>query len=114
MRFVELWGEREIDRFESTAARVRRLAAEAHVAVIEIEPGGRVGRHPAASRQLFAVVRGSGWVSGSAGTREPIEAGKAVLWDEGEEHESGSDDGMVAIAVEADELDVEAARRTGS
>lgn len=105
MRFVELSGDREIDRYESTAARVRRLAAEAHVAVVEIRPGGAVGRHPAASRQLFAVARGSGWVAGGGGTRAPIEAGQAVLWEEGEDHESGSDDGMLAIVVEAAELE---------
>ncbi|HEU6443960.1 MAG TPA: hypothetical protein VFL61_02770 [Gaiellaceae bacterium] len=104
MRFVELSGDREIDRYESTAARVRRLAAEAHVAVVEIRPGGAVGRHPAASRQLFAVARDSGWVAGGGGTRAPIEAGQAVLWEEGEDHESGSDDGMLAIVVEAAEL----------
>jgi quercetin dioxygenase-like cupin family protein len=68
--------------------------------VIEIAPGGVVGRHPAVVTQLFVVVRGSGWVSGSNGEREPIEPGQAVLWDEGEEHESGSDTGMTALVLE--------------
>lgn len=105
MRRVELAGQREIDRFESVAARVHRLAAEAHVVVIEIGPGGTVGRHPAASQQLFAVVRGSGWVAGRDGEREPIAAGEAVLWEPGEEHESGSERGMTALVVEAEAVD---------
>jgi quercetin dioxygenase-like cupin family protein len=85
---------------------VRRLAAEAHVAVIEIAPGGVVGRHPAAAPQLFVVARGSGWVSGLDGERQPIEAGQAVAWDPEEAHESGSDQGMTAIVVETESLDV--------
>jgi quercetin dioxygenase-like cupin family protein len=105
LRRVELTGEREIDRFESLAARVRRLAPEADVVVIEIGAGGIVGRHPAGAQQLFAVVRGSGWVAGDDGEREPITAGEAVLWGAGEEHESGSDQGLTALVVEADAID---------
>ena len=74
--------------------------------VIEVGPGGVVARHPAAVSQLFVVIRGSGWVSGSDGQREPIEAGDAVLWEPGEEHESGSEDGMAAVVVEAESLDL--------
>jgi quercetin dioxygenase-like cupin family protein len=103
---VELTGEREIDRFESVAARVRRLAPEAHVVVIELGAGGTVGRHPAAAQQLFAVLRGSGWVAGDDGVRHEIRAGEAVLWDAGEEHESGSDLGLTALVIEADVIDL--------
>lgn len=106
MRRVELTGEREIDRFESVAAHVRRLAPEAHVVVIEIGAGGTVGRHPAAAQQLFAVQRGSGWVAGGDGVRQEIRAGEAVLWEAGEEHESGSDLGLTALVVEADVIDL--------
>ena len=106
MRRVELTGEQEIDRFESVAARVRRLAPEAHVVVIELGAGGTVERHPAAAQQLFAVLRGSGWVAGGDGVRHEIRAGEAVLWDAGEEHESGSDLGLTALVVEAAVIDV--------
>lgn len=87
-------------------AAVRRLAGEAHVVVIEVGPGGVVGRHPAGATQLFAVVQGSGWVSGGDGERESIRAGQAVVWEPGEAHESGSDEGMTVLAVEAESLDV--------
>jgi quercetin dioxygenase-like cupin family protein len=106
MRRVELGGEREVTAAGSLSAWGRRLAKEAHVVVIEVGPGGVVGRHPAVVAQLYVVVRGSGWVSGGEGGREPIGAGEAVLWEAGEEHESGSDQGMTAIVVEADSLDV--------
>jgi quercetin dioxygenase-like cupin family protein len=72
--------------------------------VIDVEPGGVVGRHPAVVAQLFVVVRGSGWVSGGDGGREEIASGEAVLWDAGEEHESGSEEGMTALVLEAESL----------
>jgi quercetin dioxygenase-like cupin family protein len=103
---VELRGEREVTAVGSVRARVRRLAGDAHVVVIEVGAGGVVARHPAVGAQLFAVVSGSGWVSGSDGGREPIRAGEAVLWEPGEEHESGSDDGMIVLAIEAEALDL--------
>ena len=106
MRRIQLAGEREVTAPGSVSARVRRLAPEAHVVVIEVGPGGLVARHPAVGAQLFAVVAGSGWVSGGDGAREPIEAGEAVLWDPGEEHESGSDAGMTVLVVEAQSLDL--------
>jgi len=106
VRRIQLAGEREVTAPGSVSARVRRLAPEAHVVVIEVGPGGLVARHPAVGAQLFAVVAGSGWVSGGDGAREPIEAGEAVLWDPGEEHESGSDAGMTVLVVEAQSLDL--------
>lgn len=90
----------------SVSARVRRLAAQAHAVVIEIGPGGVVARHPAVVPQLFVVALGSGWVSGGDGEREEIVAGEAVFWEQGEEHESGSYEGMTALVVESESLDV--------
>jgi quercetin dioxygenase-like cupin family protein len=106
LRRIELSGERDVTAPGSTNARVRRLAAQGHVVVIEVGPGGVVAKHPAASTQLFVVVSGDGWVSGAEGEREEIVAGQAVLWDPGEEHESGSYAGMTALVVEAESLAV--------
>lgn len=106
MRRVDLHGEREVTAPGSVSARVRRLSGDAHVVVIEIGPEGVVARHPAVGAQLFAVVRGSGWVSGGDGERESIEGGEAVLWEPGEEHESGSRNGMTVLVVEAESLDL--------
>ena len=106
MRIVELSGERPLTAPGSVNAAVRRLGAHAQAVVIELAPGGVVGRHPAAVAQLYAVIQGSGWVSGGDGEREQIRAGEAVVWEPGEEHESGSDDGMTVLVVEAESLDV--------
>jgi quercetin dioxygenase-like cupin family protein len=104
VRRVELRGERKVTAAGSVSAQVRRLATEAHAVVIEVGPGGVVGRHPAGVAQLFVVVSGSGWVSGADGERETIRSGEAVLWERGEEHESGSEEGMTVLAVEAETL----------
>jgi len=69
-------------------------------AIFRIAPGGRLARHPAAAPQLLAVLEGSGVVSGGDGVEEPIRAGEAVVWDEGEEHETRSDAGLVALVLE--------------
>jgi len=106
LRRVELSGERPLTAPGSVNAAVRKLAAHAHAVVIELEPGGIVGRHPAGVAQLFVVVRGSGWASGIDGERVPVEAGEAVLWEPGEEHESGSDEGMTVLVVESESLAV--------
>jgi quercetin dioxygenase-like cupin family protein len=82
-------------------ARVREPLDGFAVDVLTVAAGGRVGRHPTRLWQLFAVVAGEGWVSGSDGQPEPIRAGEAVVWEPGEEHESGSDSGMVVCVVQS-------------
>ena len=75
-------------------------------ACFRIEPGGRIAPHPADVPQLLAVVEGRGWVSGEDGDRRAITAGEAVVWSTGEEHETGSDDGLTAIVIEGADLRV--------
>ncbi len=86
-----------------TAAGLARTE-DFHVACVRLEPGGLAGRHPAVSDQLSAVVEGSGWVASADDERHPIATGEAAVWHTGEEHEAGTDSGLVAIVVEAEEL----------
>lgn len=72
---------------------------------MHLPAGGLIGRHRATTPQLFAVVAGSGWVGGGDGRRREMRPGYAALWDEGEEHESGTDTGLTAVCVEG-EFDV--------
>jgi quercetin dioxygenase-like cupin family protein len=106
MRILELdtRPSREIAEYGSSGVRAWYLARGDGVNVVrlEIRPGGRLGRHPAGVSQLFAVVSGAGWVSGRDGKRQPVAAGQAVVWEAGEEHESGADATvMVAVIVQA-------------
>jgi GrpB-like predicted nucleotidyltransferase (UPF0157 family) len=51
-------------------------------------------------KQLFAVVAGSGWVSGQDGKRRTLRAGYGALWEEGDDHEAGTDEGLTAVCIE--------------
>ena len=74
-------------------------------AIFRVAPGGRLLRHPATFPQILAVLEGSGEVSGADGVDEPIVAGEAVFWHEGEEHETKSGGGLTALIIEGENLD---------
>jgi GrpB-like predicted nucleotidyltransferase (UPF0157 family) len=93
---VSKFGSRfKIGPLTGTDSRVR-------VQIMHLPPGGLIGKHPATTPQLFAVVAGSGWVSGGNGRKREMRPGYAALWDEGEEHESGSDSGLTAVCIEGE------------
>jgi quercetin dioxygenase-like cupin family protein len=75
------------------------------VAVFRVAAGGRVLRHPATYPQILAVLAGSGEVSGADGLEQAISAGEAVFWHEGEEHETKSAGGLIALIIEGESLD---------
>jgi quercetin dioxygenase-like cupin family protein len=79
--------------------------ATTQAAIFRFAPGGRLLRHPATLPQVVAVLEGSGEVSGEGGEDEPIEAGEAVFWHEGEEHELKSAAGLTALIIEGERLD---------
>jgi quercetin dioxygenase-like cupin family protein len=70
-------------------------------ACMRLDPGGRIGRHPATVPQILAVVEGTGWVSGADGEPHAIAAGQAAYIEAGEEHETWTDDGCAAIVIES-------------
>jgi quercetin dioxygenase-like cupin family protein len=74
-------------------------------AIFRFAPGGRLLRHPATFPQVLAVLEGSGEVSGADGVVEPIAAGEAVFWHNGEEHEMMSAAGLTALIIEGESLD---------
>jgi quercetin dioxygenase-like cupin family protein len=74
-------------------------------AIFRVAPGGRLRRHPATFPQILAVLEGSGEVSGADGADEPIEAGEAVFWHGGEDHETRSAGGLIALIIEGENLD---------
>ncbi|MGH9078915.1 MAG: GrpB family protein [Acidimicrobiales bacterium] len=73
-------------------------AVTAHI--VHLGPGGLVGRHPSVGQQLFAVVAGTGWVTDGGDRRRPVRAGQAVVWDAGEQHSAGTDEGLTAVSFE--------------
>lgn len=97
-----------VDHFGSAGFRVMpilRGGAGLHLAVIHLAPGGLIGLHPAASQQLLLVVQGAGTVQGKEREPQQIAAGQAALWQAGEEHETRTEHGLVALVVEADDIE---------
>lgn len=80
---------------------------EAHLNTVYLEPGGTLGAHEAPVPQLFIVVEGHGWVTGSDGMRRNVGVGDAVVWEQGEMDESGTDEGMTVVIMQALELKVQ-------
>jgi len=74
-------------------------------AIFRVAPGGRLARHPATLPQILAVLEGSGEVSGEDGVAEPIAAGEAVFWSQGEEHETRSASGLTALIIEGEQVE---------
>jgi len=82
------------------ATRIAQFTDRARATCLALAPGGLVGTHPAGSHQVLLVVAGSGWVAGSDGARVPITAGQGAYWEPGEEHTTGTETGLTAIALE--------------
>lgn len=93
------------DSAEAYLARGFRTTAPAQIGCFYLEPGGRIGYHPATVPQLLLVVQGEGWVRAGDGERVPVAAGDAVFWEAGEWHETGTDTGLVALPIESTGLE---------
>lgn len=81
------------------------LTAEAHLVTVTLTPGGVIGRHPAAGRQLLVVLAGEAVVSGGSdgsGEEVTVGPGHAVVWEPYEPHETRTTDGLTALVLEGE------------
>lgn len=74
--------------------------ANFQAAIFRLGVNGRIHRHPASVPQILAVLEGRGEVCGHEGIFEPVMMGDAVFFDEGEEHETRTSGGLVALVLE--------------
>jgi quercetin dioxygenase-like cupin family protein len=101
---------RKIEVFNSqkvTLNPIMRMEHPAQVILMDFEPGGILGMHPATCDQLFLIVEGEGWVRTSETEKIPLRAGESAFWTKGEEHESGTEKGMKVMIFEGDQLNPE-------
>ena len=98
---------RSITQFDSnlSMSRILMTAKPARIGCMYLETNGIIGFHPAATPQILLVVYGHGWVRVDSEKRVHVETGDAVFWETGEEHETRTDTGLIAIVIESDELD---------
>jgi quercetin dioxygenase-like cupin family protein len=105
---------RPVERFESVAFNVAAVGstAGAQLVAIRLEAGGVIGTHPAVGRQLLVVLQGQAVVSGDTDSQAIVEAGQAVLWEAGENHQTRTDQGLLALVIEG-ELAIDGAEPAG-
>lgn len=102
-----------LDSRGATLNVIDRVQGALQIALLHLEPGGEIGSHPAAGRQLFLVVQGEGWVQAGDQPPVPVKPGLAALWERGERHGAGSETGLVAVVLESDALRPEDERPPG-
>ena len=81
------------------AKQVSGIASDVTVHVAHFEASGIIGRHPTRVWRFFAVLSGSGWVSGTGAGSWPIGAGQGVLWAPGEESQVTASEPMTALII---------------
>jgi hypothetical protein len=84
---------------------------EAHVYWVHLDANGEIGAHEAGFAQLFLVVEGSGWISGSDGSRISLSQGQGAFIACGEIHAKGTASGMTAIMVQLTDMTTTPAAR---
>jgi quercetin dioxygenase-like cupin family protein len=101
---------REISTFNSMNVGISPIIKNegyTSVGCIHFDREGVVGMHPATMPQLFLVIEGAGWVRVEGDEKVSVSKGTAVFWEAGEQHESGTETGMVAIVIESPTLNPE-------
>ena len=97
----------KISQYHSVSSyysKFMKTESPANIGWITIDKGGIVGYHKAPVPQLFLVVAGQGWVEGEDEKRMPINSGQGVFWKKGEGHISGSERGLTALVIQAEDL----------
>ncbi len=95
---------RRIEAHASTGFDLGALGvtADAALVVVRLAPGGRIGRHPAAGRQLLVLLTGDARVAGGDGLPVELAPGQAAVWEPGEAHETRTVGGLTALVIEGD------------
>lgn len=97
---------KEVERFGSKNLVVTHILhntfGDIHMVCMHLERNGLVGLHQADTPQLFMVIEGKGWVKGKENRKIAISQGQIAFWDKEEWHETTTEDGLVAIAIEGD------------
>ncbi|EWT00733.1 cupin [Intrasporangium oryzae NRRL B-24470] len=93
-----------VGQFGSVGFFVALAGAAVHAVVARLEPGGRIGRHPAVVDQALVVLAGDAVVSGHDDVRVEASVGQVVIWTAGEDHETHTSHGLTALILEAEGL----------
>lgn len=107
MKVISIGKGNTILKYESVASsycKIMKTEEATNIGIISIEPNGILGYHQAPVPQLFYVVEGEGWIRDGSEEKIPIKKGYAVFWEQGEWHEAGSNTGLTAVVIQAENL----------
>ncbi|PEC86176.1 cupin [Bacillus cereus] len=76
-----------------------------HIGAMHLRENGIIGYHEAVVSQLLLIVDGDGYVCGADKEKVKVEAGQAVFWKKGEFHETCTENGLIAIVIESEDLE---------
>lgn len=104
-RFDEEVGK-QINVFQSNfiISKILKDSGQLHIGCMHIPENGAVGYHEAVTNQLLLVVQGEGYVCGENKEKIYIQAGQAAFWEKGENHETNTNTGLMAIVIEGEDL----------
>ncbi|MDW0115953.1 cupin [Sporosarcina thermotolerans] len=77
-----------------------------HVGIMGLGENGLVGYHEATIPQMLVIIEGEGWVRTGDEPKVKVTSGDVVIWGKGEGHETSTDEGMKAIVIESEGLDL--------
>ena len=107
IRLDEIEGK-NITQYDSNVIMRKVLMTQepSHVGIVHLEKGGIIGFHDATVSQILLIIEGEGWVRTSTEDKVRVTAGDAILWEQGEGHETTTTVGMKAIVIESKGLDI--------
>ncbi|GMR66960.1 MULTISPECIES: cupin [Bacillus] len=98
---------RQITTFQSNfiISKILNHQGNIHIGAMHLRENGIIGYHEAVVSQLLLIVDGEGYVCGANKEKVKVEAGQAVFWEKGELHETSTEYGLMAIVMEAEDLE---------
>lgn len=76
-----------------------------HIGAMHLQENGIIGYHEAVVSQLLLIMDGEGYVCRADKEKVKIRAGQAVFWEKGKPHEMSTEHGLLAIIMEAENLE---------
>ncbi|MGE7884101.1 cupin [Bacillus sp. NPDC094077] len=86
-------------------SKILKFQENIHIGAMHLQANGIIGYHEAVISQLLLIVDGEGYVCGADKEKVKVEAGQAVFWEKGEFHETSTENGLMAIVMEAENFE---------
>ncbi|MCU4987856.1 cupin [Bacillus cereus] len=98
---------KQITAFQSNfiMSKIVNHTGNIHIGAMHLQENGIIGYHEAVVSQLLLIVNGEGYVCGADKEKVKVEAGQAVFWKKGEFHETCTENGLIAIVIESEDLE---------